>query len=309
MTFLDGIREELGGDVKIYYSEGSHLHIDRVEHLAMPDDRLAEARFMIEAADVAILCLGLDATIEGEEGDEGNAFAGGDKLSLELPEPQRKLLKVALDTGKPVIVVLAAGSSLNTHADKAAAILQVWYPGECGGTALADILFGRVSPSGKLPVTFYENAETLPDFTDYSMAGRTYRYLTGNVLYPFGFGLTYSTVSLSDMTYDNGTVSLTVTNTGKYDTDEIVQVYVRDLESPYEVTNYRLCGFTRVSLKAGESRKAEMTLDKNAFTLINDKGERVSGSGHYRLWGGISQPDALSLSLTNTPCLECEVRL
>ena len=309
VTFLDGIREELGGDVKIYYSEGSHLHIDRVEHLAMPDDRLAEARFMIEAADVAILCLGLDATIEGEEGDEGNAFAGGDKLSLELPEPQRKLLKVALDTGKPVIVVLAAGSSLNTHADKAAAILQVWYPGECGGTALADILFGRVSPSGKLPVTFYENAETLPDFTDYSMAGRTYRYLTGNVLYPFGFGLTYSTVSLSDMTYENGTVSLTVTNTGKYDTDEVVQVYVRDLESPYEVTNYRLCGFTRVSLKAGESRKAYMTLDKNAFTLINDKGERVSGSGHYRLWGGISQPDALSLSLTNTPCLECEVRL
>ena len=96
---------------------------------------------------------------------------------------------------------------------------------------------------------------------------------------------------------------------GKYDTDEVVQVYVRDLESPYEVTNYRLCGFTRVSLKAGESRKAYMTLDKNAFTLINDKGERVSGSGHYRLWGGISQPDAQSLSLTNTPCLECEVRL
>ena len=263
---------------------------------------------MIEAADVTILCLGLDATIEGEEGDEGNAFAGGDKLSLELPEPQRKLLKVALDTGKPIIIVLAAGSSLNTHADKAAAILQAWYPGECGGTALADILFGTVSPSGKLPVTFYESVLKLPDFVDYSMKNRTYRYAEGNVLYPFGYGLTYSTVSLSDMAYENGKVSLAVTNTGEFDTDEVVQVYIRDLESPYEVKNYRLCGFKRISLNAGESRQVSLTLDKNAFTLVNDEGERVSGSGKYRLWAGISQPDALSLSLTNTPCLECEVR-
>ncbi len=308
VTFLDGIRTELGDDVKIYYSEGCNLHIDRVEHLAMPDDRLAEARFMIEAADVTILCLGLDATIEGEEGDEGNAFAGGDKLSLNLPEPQRKLLNVALETGKPVIIVLAAGSSLNTHAEKAAAILQAWYPGECGGTALAEILFGKVSPSGKLPVTFYESTEALPDFTDYSMAGRTYRYLDGNVLYPFGYGLTYSTVSLSDMAFDGEAVSVTVSNTGKIDTDEVVQVYVRDVESSDEVRNHRLCGFKRVSVKAGESVRAVMKLDKNAFTLVNDCGERGSGSGKYRLWAGISQPDPLSLSLTKIPCIEMEIR-
>ncbi len=308
VTFLDGIREELGEDVKIYYSEGCHLHIDRVEHLAEPDDRLTEARSMIEAADVTILCLGLDATIEGEEGDEGNAFAGGDKLSLELPEPQRKLLKTALDTGKPVIIVLAAGSSLNTHAeDKAAAILQAWYPGECGGTALADILFGKVSPSGKLPVTFYESTLKLPDFVDYSMKNRTYRYAQGNVLYPFGYGLTYSTVSLSGMSFADGKVSVTIANTGNYDIDEVVQLYVRDLESPYEVANCRLCGFQRVSLKAGESRQVSLTPDKNAFTLVNDEGKRVSGSGKYRLWAGISQPDALSLSLTGTPCLELEI--
>ena len=308
VTFLDGIREELGEDVKIYYSEGCNLHIDRVEHLAMPDDRLTEARFMIEAADVTILCLGLDATIEGEEGDEGNAFAGGDKLSLELPVPQRKLLKTALDTGKPVIIVLAAGSSLNTHADKAAAILQAWYPGECGGTALADILFGKVSPSGKLPVTFYESTLKLPDFVDYSMKNRTYRYAQGNVLYPFGFGLTYSSASLSDMEFDGEAVSVTVSNTGKYDTDEVVQVYVRDLESPDEVTNHRLCGFKRVSVKAGESIRTSVKLDKNAFTLVNDSGERGRGSGHYRLWAGISQPDELSVSLTKTPVLELEIR-
>ncbi len=307
VTFLDGIRAELGKDVRIYYSEGCHLHIDRVEPLALPDDRLAEAQSMIEQADVTILCLGLDATIEGEEGDTGNAFASGDKISLELPEPQRKLLKMALDTGKPVVVVLASGSSLNAHADKAAAILQAWYPGECGGTALADILFGRVSPSGKLPVTFYESGLKLPDFLDYSMKNRTYRYAEGNVLYPFGFGLTYSPVSLSDMAFEDGAVSLSVTNTGKYDTDEVIQVYVRDMESPYEVVNHRLCGFRRVSLKAGVCERVTVRLDNNAFTLVNDSGERVSGSEKYRLWAGISQPDALSVSLTNTPCLEMEI--
>ena len=309
VTFLEGIRAELGTDVKIRYSEGCHLYKDRVEHLAMADDRLAEARCMVESSDVTILCLGLDATIEGEEGDEGNAFAGGDKLSLELPASQRTLLDMVRETGKPFIIVLAAGSSLNTHAGTASAILQTWYPGECGGTALAEILFGKVSPSGKLPVTFYESTEALPDFTDYSMAGRTYRYAEGNVLYPFGFGLTYSSVSLGDMSFADGTVCVTVTNTGKFDTDEVVQVYVRDLESPFEVTNYRLCGFQRVSLKAGESRTVRLELDKNAFTLVNDEGERVPGSGHYRLWAGVSQPDELSRSLTGTPCLELETKL
>ena len=139
------------------------------------------------------------------------------------------------------------------------------------------------------------------------MAGRTYRYLKGNVLYPFGFGLTYSQVSLSDMAYENGEVSVTAANTGKVDTDEVVQVYVKDLESPYEVTNYRLCGFQRVSLKAGESRTVSLPLDKNAFTLVNDAGERVPGSGKYRLWAGISQPDELSESLSGTPALSLQI--
>ena len=307
VTFLDGIRKELGDEVKIYYSEGCHLFKDRVEHLAEANDRIAEAMAMVQAADVTILCLGLDANIEGEEGDEGNAFAGGDKLSLELPVSQRILLEKVLAAGKPTVLVLAAGSSLNPHADRAGAILQVWYPGECGGTALANILFGKVSPSGKLPVTFYESTDALPEFTDYNMAGRTYRYLTGNVLYPFGFGLTYSSVSLSDMKFADGEVSVTVTNTGSFDTDEVVQVYVRDLESPFEVTNYRLCAFRRVSLKAGSSEQVRLTLDKKAFTLVNDEGKRIPGSGKYCLWAGVSQPDALSESLSGTPALSLQI--
>ncbi len=139
------------------------------------------------------------------------------------------------------------------------------------------------------------------------MRGLTYRYLTGNVLYPFGFGLTYSTVSLSDMTFADGEVSVTVTNTGSFDTDEVVQVYVRDLESPFEVTNYRLCAFERVSLKAGSSERVSLPLDKNAFTLVNEEGKRVPGSGKYRLWAGVSQPDALSESLCGTPALSLQI--
>ena len=309
VTFLEGIRRELGEDVKIYYSEGAHLHLEMVEPLAMPNDRIAEALCMAEKADVTILCLGLDALIEGEEGDEGNAFAGGDKLSLELPESQRILADKILSTGKPVIIVLASGSSLNPHAERAAAVLQAWYPGECGGTALANILFGKVSPSGKLPVTFYESTLKLPDFMDYDMTNRTYRYAEGNVLYPFGFGLTYTTTELSGMKYDRGTVSVTITNTGAFDSDEVVQVYIKDLESGFEVANHRLCGFQRVSLEAGSSRTVTLPLDKNAFTLVNDRGERISGSGHYRIWAGTSQPDPLSEQLSSARCLSLDLEL
>ena len=289
--------------MKLYYSEGCDLHLPSVENLAMADDRLSEALYMIEKADVTILCVGLNATIEGEEGDEGNAFVGGDKRSLELPEPQQILIDKALSTGKPVILVLAAGSSLNAHSERAASVLQAWYPGETGGTALANILFGKVSPSGKLPVTFYETVTKLPDFMDYSMKNRTYRYANGNILYPFGYGLTYSTVGFSDMQFDGGKISITISNTGSYDTDEVIQVYIRDLQSPYEVLNYRLCGVKRVSLKAGAVQKAEITLDKNAFTVVDNEGRRVPGSGKYQLWCGVSQPDPLSEKLTNVPAM------
>ena len=284
------------------------MNRDRVEALAQPDDRIAEAVCMAEAADVTILCLGLDATIEGEEGDAGNSFASGDKLTLELPESQRILLKRILETGKPVILVLAAGSSLNPHAEKAAAILQAWYPGEAGGTALANILFGKVSPSGKLPVTFYETVTKLPDFMDYSMKGRTYRYAKDNVLYPFGYGLTYSKTAVYGMDYDGEKVLADIANIGDRDTDDVVQLYIRDLESPDEVENLRLCGFKRVSLKAGQKMTVEIIPDRNAFTVINEEGVRVPGSGHYRLWAGTHQPDELSEKLTGTHCVSISVK-
>lgn len=148
---------------------------DRCSELAQPGDRYAEAVAVAKAADVVILCLGLDATLEGEEGDTGNEFASGDKADLRLPEPQRVLLQKIKATGTPIVLVTATGSAICPELETEAWI-QAWYPGSEGGTALANLLFGKCSPSGKLPVTFYADAEKLPAFTDYSMQHRTYRY-------------------------------------------------------------------------------------------------------------------------------------
>ncbi len=189
-TFLEGIREEAGSDIRVYYAEGASLDKDRIQPLAQAEDGIAEALILGEMADAIVLCVGLDATLEGEQGDTGNAFDSGDKRDLLLPEGQRVLIEKVLALGKPTVVVLAAGSSINPLADKADALIQAWYPGELGGTALANILFGKVSPSGKLPLTFYESIDKIPDFADYSMKGRTYRYTRENILYPFGYGLT-----------------------------------------------------------------------------------------------------------------------
>ena len=201
VTFLRGIREAFDG--RVIYSEGSHLYKDRCMQLGQPDDRLAEAEIIAEHSDLVVLCVGLDATIEGEEGDTGNEFSSGDKNDLRLPESQRKLVKTVMAKGKPVIIVTAAGSAINVEAD-CDALIHAWYPGQLGGRALANILFGKTSPSGKLPVTFYEDASLLPDFSDYSMKNRTYRYSKGNILYPFGFGLTYSETECSDLSFENG---------------------------------------------------------------------------------------------------------
>ena len=284
--------------MRVLYSEGAHLFKDRVQPLGVEDDRLAECKLIAENADVVIACVGLDATLEGEEGDTGNAFASGDKLNLNLPESQVKMLDALVSTGKPMVTVVAVGSALNIPQGDAQ--LLAWYPGQAGGTALAEILFGEVSPSGKLPLTFYHGVEELPDFCDYSMKERTYRYFTGKALYPFGFGLSYTTfeVKASAVDAQNGWVTATVANTGKMDGETVVQVYVRDTESKYEVVNTHLAGFARVALKAGEEKQVAVKLDKNAFTVVNDEGERIADGKVFDLYCGLSQPDALSVELT-----------
>lgn len=305
VTFLDGIRKKFDG--KINYSEGSHLFNDRVMQLGMADDRISEAEIVAENSDVVIICTGLNATIEGEEGDTGNEFCSGDKIDLKLPQSQRKLIDKIIKVGKPVIIVDAVGSAINVEAE-CDALIHAWYPGQFGGLALAEILFGEVSPSGKLPVTFYESADKLPDFTDYSMKNRTYRYANDNILYPFGYGLTYSEVTCSDLRFENGSACVIIQNTGSSDTSEVVQFYIKD-SSQGAVPNHSLCGFKRVFLKQGEKKEVSVLLDKSCFEVVHEDGTRSTDGSQFILYAGISQPDELSQKLTGTKTISTTINL
>lgn len=286
ITFLEGIEDAFEG--RVLYSQGCHLFKDRTSGLAMAGDRYAEAIAAAENADVVIACVGLDATLEGEEGDTGNEFFSGDKKDLRLPESQRILLDKLSATGKPLVVVLTTGSAVNPETD-CDALIETWYPGQMGGKALARILFGDVSPSGKLPVTFYENAEFLPAFEDYSMKGRTYRYAEGNILYPFGYGLTYSKVDCTAVAYADGKAVVTVTNSGNSDTDEVVQLYMKDT-SEFAVPNVSLCGFKRVHLKKGETVTVEITVPESAFEAVDNEGKRAVYGKKFTLYADVQQP-------------------
>lgn len=311
VTVLEGIQDRVSDGTRVFYADGCHLFKDRTEPLAQAGDRLAEAIAVAKNSDVVILVLGLDETLEGEERDEGNASGSGDKKDLLLPAVQRELAEKIFAVGKPVVTVLMAGSAIDLAEvnEKSDAVLDVWYPGARGGKAVAEILFGDVSPSGKLPVTFYRDSalEEIGDFTDYSMKNKTYRYYSGKPLYPFGFGLTYSGVELSNASFDGATVHLKVRNTGKHDTGEVVQMYIKDLESPFEVNNCRLCAFKRIFTEAGKSIEVSIPIDEKAFTVIDEDGERISGSGKYRIWVGVTQPDELSQSISKANILSFDI--
>ena len=310
ITVLEGIQDEVGDDVRVYYSEGSHLFKDRVENLGRPNDRIAEACVVADQSDVVVLVLGLDETLEGEEGDTGNADASGDKRNLLLPQGQRELAKAVLDTGKPVILCLMAGSAIDVSeiADRAAAVVQLWYPGARGGKAAADILFGKRSPSGKLPVTFYYNSalEEMPAFTDYSMKNRTYRYYTGKPLYPFGYGLTYGDTSVVSMTADKNAATVTVRNDGM-DTEDVLQLYLKDMASPDAPENPILCGFRRVALAQGEEKEIIIPLNPDAFRVCNAEGQWIPGSGKWTLYAAFGQPDARTEELTGKKAVSCTI--
>lgn len=297
VTFLEGIRSWCSSHgIRTLYSTGSHLFRDRSSGLSQPEDRIAEAVACTEKADAVIVCVGLDATLEGEEGDTGNEYFSGDKKDLNLPESQITLLKAIEKTGKRFVTVLSAGSSMNVPQGNAQ--LLTWYPGQAGGKALARILFGEISPSGRLPVTFYKDIADLPDFEDYNMKGRTYRYIENEPLYPFGFGLSYTCFSLKAKMKNANTVLAEVTNNGKYDSDTVVQIYVKH-NSEYATLNPRLCGFGRISVKAGATETVEIALDKYVRTVINNEGERISCE-NGDLFIGFCQPDTYSEKLTGT---------
>ena len=306
ITIQEGIKDYVGEDVRILSSVGSELFRDRTEPLAFSRDRLAEAKIVAENSDVVILCVGLDETLEGEEGDTGNSYASGDKESLKLPQSQIDLMEAMAGSGKPVVLCLMAGSDIDMSyaAEKFDAVMVLWYPGSQGGKAAAKILFGENSPSGKLPVTFYESLEELPEFTDYSMKGRTYRYMEGKAQFPFGYGLTYSNVKVENAEVRQCgrqiTVEAEVYNKGNADTEEVVQVYVKNLDSKNAIPNPALGGFQRIFIKAGERRKVMVPVWEKAFTVVDENGERVEDGRKYEIFAGCSQPDERSIELTGT---------
>ena len=312
ITVLEGIQDYCGDDIRVYYSEGCHLFQDRVENLGLRQDRISEAVAVAKNSDVVILCLGLDETLEGEEGDTGNSYASGDKVDLLLPQVQRELLEAVVATGKPVILLNMTGSAMDLRYahENCAAVVQTWYPGARGGRVIAKLLWGEISPSGKLPVTFYRDTEELPDFEDYSMKGRTYRYFEGEVLYPFGYGLTYGAADITKVTVngkpagdetaidgDDIAIEAVVANTGAAAIEEVVQVYVK-AESADATPNAKLCGFARVAVAPGETKTVAVPVDKDALIVINEAGEKVSGGSRYVFSVGFGQADARTEELS-----------
>ncbi|HWG19342.1 MAG TPA: glycoside hydrolase family 3 C-terminal domain-containing protein [Terracidiphilus sp.] len=264
-----------------------------------PDPKAIEAA---RKADVVVAVVGITSQLEGEEMQVSEpGFLGGDRTSLDLPEPEENLLEALARTHKPLVVVLTNGSALavNWANDHANAILDAWYPGEEGGTAVADTLSGKNNPAGRLPVTFYTGVAQLPHFEDYSMRNRTYRYFRGKPLYPFGYGLSYTRFSYSELTLptepirptDAVNASVTVTNSGSVAGDEVVQLYVSfpDVKgAPMKA----LRGFRRIHLDAGASQKVEFTLKDRDLGMVTELGQPMIAEGQYTVSIGGGQPDS-----------------
>ncbi len=261
---------------------------------------LLEAVELAQNSDIVVLVLGLSQRLEGEEMPiEVDGFAGGDRTHLKLPNTQRELMEKIKATGTPVVLVLMNGSALaiNWANENIDAIISAGYPGQEGGNAVADVLVGDVNPAGRLPVTYYKSVNQLPAFENYDMAERTYKYFTGEPLYPFGFGLSYTTFEYSDIKLPETsivgepvTIKVNVKNSGQKDGDEVVQLYLTDEKASTVRPIRQLEGFKRIFLKSGEVKEVEFKLNARQFSNINKKGDRVIEPGLFKVSVGGKQP-------------------
>ncbi len=316
VSVLEGLRAEFAGDT-INFVPGLDF-LDK-DGKVMPrpngwsEKDLKPQPEAIEAArnaDVVVAVVGITSRLEGEEMKvDVPGFKGGDRTSLDLPQPEQNLLKALAATGKPLVVVLTNGSALgvNWASEHANAILDAWYPGEEGGAAVAETLSGSNNPAGRLPVTFYKDITQLPPFEDYAMKGRTYRYFEGAPLYPFGYGLSYTTFSYSGLTVPSEpvaagepvTAEVTVTNTGKRAGDEVAQLYLNFPGVPGAPLR-ALRAFQRVHLEAGASQKVQFELKPRDLSMVTEAGEPIIAAGEYTISVGGGQPNTGVQVLTKT---------
>jgi beta-glucosidase len=297
VTVLEGLGEKVKGryGITLEYRQGCLMY---------GDNNLLKAEFgEAKAADIVIAVMGLDGAIEGEEGDAIASDSNGDRDYIELPSWQLKFLQQVKAAGKPVVLVLTGGSPIAIPEDIADAVIFAWYPGEQGGKAVADIIFGDVVPSGKLPITFPASTEQLPPYEDYSMKGRTYRYMTEKPLYPFGFGLSYTSfrfdsITLSAPSIQAGAIvkaKVILINTGNRDADEVVQVYVSKDDKGAGDPLSSLRAFRRVFVPAGKTVTVEFDLSAAAFETVNAEGESVLLPGSYTVIAADAAPIPVSV--------------
>jgi len=264
-TFLQGIQET--AQTQVYHAKGCHIIKDEIS--AWEEHPMREAILAVKRSDVVVMIMGLNPSIEGEEGDAYNGISSGDKRDIELPLSQQKLYDEVLNIGKPIVFINVSGSCVSlVKQDKTSnAVVQCFYPGAEGGSALADILFGSVSPSGRLPVTFYRTTDDLPDFNEYSMENRTYRFFKGSSLYEFGFGLSYTQIEYGPLIVDENKVMVKVKNIGKMAGQEAVQVYQYypdQLDKPVR----QLVAFKKVHLDIGEEKTVSFEVEDNKNLFI-----------------------------------------
>ncbi len=298
VTILEGVVDRLPEGMAFEYRQGRDPDREKVN----PQDwAVGDAAH----ADVVIAVMGVDPLMEGEEGEAIRANYCGDREQIELPPHQVDFIRDLSSNGKPVVVVLTGGSPMavpEIH-EMAAAVLQVWYPGEEGGNAVADILFGHAEPTGRLPVTFPKATKDLPPFGDYNMQGRTYRYMEKESLYPFGFGLGYAKVEYSDLKLSTDTVEagdaldivITAKNTSDRATEAVTQVYIKDLEASVVVPRFSLAQFARTPLAANEEKRLTLTIPAEAMQIVNDDGEFVYEPGEFEIYVGGVSPDERNL--------------
>jgi len=303
VTPLRGIKEKVEGISEVLYAQGCNWAAGLPQQKT-EEELKSEALEVAQKADVVIMCMGITPRLEGEEmrvAIEG--FRGGDRTRIDLPDVQQELIKAVHATGKPVILVLLNGSAIavNWEKENIPAIIETWYGGQAAGEALADVIFGDYNPGGRLPVTFYKSVNDLPDFSDYKMDNRTYRYFRGEPLYPFGYGLSYTGFEYSKFkapkklrSGETLKVSVKIRNTGTMAGDEVAQLYVSNLEADVPVPVRSLRGFKRIHLKPGESKTVIFEVAADAFTVIDKNNKRTADPGQYIITVGGRQPEKVT---------------